>query len=199
MDQSSKKTNIGIIFALTLVHFMGDFYSSFTIPLIPEFVHKLSLSMVQVGILTGIIRLLAFIVQPVVGYLADRHQTRIFALGGLCLPVFFIPLSGVAPAFWMLTLLLAMGSLGSSMFHPSVTGMLLVYCGRNMGLSMSIFNTGGTLAFGVGPVFITWFVFVYGLSAMPWTMLIGMMALVYLYRALPVPECVLLKKIMFLI
>jgi FSR family fosmidomycin resistance protein-like MFS transporter len=53
---------------------------------------------------------------------------------------------------------------------------------------MSIFNTGGTLAFGVGPIFIAWFVVAYGLSAMPLTMLIGMMTFVYVYRALPIPE-----------
>lgn len=182
------KTNIKAIFALTLIHFTGDFYSSFSIPLIPEFVEKLSLSMAQVGILTGIMRFLAFIVQPTVGYLADRHQTRAFALGGLCLTVFFIPLSGIAPSYWLLTSFLALGSLGSSMFHPSVTGMVPLYGGRNTGLSMSIFNTGGTLAFGVGPIFVAWYVVAFGLSSMPWTMVIGILAFLYLYRALPVPE-----------
>jgi FSR family fosmidomycin resistance protein-like MFS transporter len=177
-----------MIFSLTLVHFTGDFYSSFTIPLIPEFVEKFSLSMVQVGIIMGIIRLLAFIVQPSVGYLADHYQTRFFALGGVFLTVFFVPLSGIAPTYILLTLCLAVGSLGSSMFHPSVTGMVPVYGGRNAGFSMSIFNTGGTLAFSLGPVFIAWFVVTFGLSAMPLTMLIGLSALIYLFYTVPVPE-----------
>jgi FSR family fosmidomycin resistance protein-like MFS transporter len=183
-----KKTNIKIIFALTLVHFTGDFYSSFTIPLIPEFVNKYSLSMAQVGIITGVIRLLAFIVQPSVGYLADHYQTRFFALGGLFLTVFFIPLSGIVPNFYLLTLCLAIGSLGSSMFHPSVTGMVPVYAGKNAGFSMSVFNTGGTLAFSIGPVFIAWFVVSFGLSTMPLTMIIGLSILLYLYGILPKPE-----------
>jgi FSR family fosmidomycin resistance protein-like MFS transporter len=185
---SIKTTNIKVIFALTLVHFTGDFYSSFTIPLIPEFVEKFSLSMAQVGIIMGIIRLLAFIVQPSVGYLADHYQTRFFALGGVFLTVFFVPLSGVAPTYVLLTMCLAIGSFGSSMFHPSVTGMVPVYGGRNAGFSMSIFNTGGTLAFSIGPVFIAWFVVTFGLSAMPLTMLIGICALIYLFYTVPVPE-----------
>ena len=184
----NQRVNVKIIFALTLVHFMGDFYSSFIAPLLPAFVDKLSLSMAQVGIAMGIMRFLAFIIQPSIGYFADRYPTRSFALGGLLLTVLFIPLSGLSPSFLVLTLLLAFGSVGSSMFHPSVTGMVPVYAGRNSGFSMSIFNAGGTFAFSVGPLFITWFVAQYGLSAMPATMLIGLGALIYLYRVIPTPE-----------
>lgn len=184
----TQRMNVKIIFALTLVHFMGDFYSSFIAPLLPAFVDKLSLSMTQVGIIMGIIRFLAFIVQPSIGYVADRYPTRSFALGGLLLTVLFIPLSGLSPSFFVLILLLAFGSVGSSIFHPSITGMVPVYAGRNSGFSMSIFNTGGTFAFGVGPLFITWFVAQYGLSAMPATMLIGLGALIFLYRVIPTPE-----------
>ena len=66
------QANIKILFALTLVHFTGDFYSSFISPLYPLFVQKMGLSLVQVGIISGVIRLMAFIIQPSVGYLADR-------------------------------------------------------------------------------------------------------------------------------
>ncbi|MBT8350028.1 MAG: MFS transporter, partial [Deltaproteobacteria bacterium] len=166
----TQSINIKIIFALTLVHFTGDFYSSFISPIFPAFVEKLSLSMTQVGIIAGTMRFLAFIVQPSVGYIADRYPSRSFALGGLLLTVLFIPLSGLSPSFVVLILLLAIGSVGSSMFHPSITGMVPIYAGKKSGFSMSIFNTGGTLAFGVGPLFITWFVAQYGLSAMPATM-----------------------------
>jgi FSR family fosmidomycin resistance protein-like MFS transporter len=183
-----KSTDIKIIFALTLVHFMGDFYSSFVTPLLPTFVDKLSLTLAQVGLIMGIVRLLAFIVQPSVGYFSDRYRTRSFALGGLLLTVLFVPLSGIAPSYFLLTFFLALGSFGSSMFHPSVTGMVPVYGGKNTGFSMSVFNTGGTLAFGIGPIFITWFVAQYGLSAMPLTMLIGLAALIFLYHTVPVPE-----------
>jgi len=188
MTTLNQNTNIKAIFALTLVHFMGDFYSSFIMPLLPAFVDRHTLTMAQVGVLTGIMRLLAFIVQPAIGYFADRYETRFFALGGLLLTVVFIPLAGIAPTFWALTLFLALGSVGSSMFHPSVTGMVPVYGGLRAGFSMSVFNTGGTLAFGIGPLFITSFVALFGLSAMPATMLIGLVALIFLYHVLPVPE-----------
>jgi MFS transporter, FSR family, fosmidomycin resistance protein len=187
MFSSDRSTNIRVIFALTLVHFTGDFYSSFISPLFPLFVAKLGLSLAQVGVIAGVSRLLAFIVQPSVGYLADRYQTRGFILFGLLMPVVFIPLSGIAPTFWVLLILIAAGSIGSSMFHPSVTGMVPLYAGRNAGMSMSVFNTGGTLAFSAGPIFITWYAAAFGLEAVPATMVAGLAVALYLFYAVPAP------------
>jgi len=186
--------NLKILFALTLVHFTGDFYTSFINPLFPVFVNKLGLSLTQVGIITGTMRLLAFIIQPTVGYLADRYQTRIFIFAGLCLPVVFIPLSGIAPNFSTLLLCVAIGSVGSSMFHPSVTGMVPLYAGKKASFSMSIFNTGGTLAFGLGPLLITWYVAYFGLEAMPFTMIAGLLVMVYLFTVIPKPQSEGMKR-----
>jgi len=181
------KANYTIIFILTLVHFTGDFYSSFFTPLLPVFVDKFNLSLAQVGLLTGITRLLAFIVQPAVGYMADRHETRTFVLTGLFLALFFIPFSGIATNYWVLLLVLCLGSIGSSMFHPATTGMVPLYSGNRSGFSLSIFNTGGTLAFAVGPVFITWYVAKFGLEKMPYTIVLGVIVFIFCIRHLPVP------------
>ncbi|MBW1635816.1 MAG: MFS transporter [Deltaproteobacteria bacterium] len=186
--------NLKILFALTLVHFTGDFYTSFINPLFPVFIDNLGLSLTQVGIITGTMRLLAFIIQPTIGYLADRYQTRIFIFIGLSLPVFFIPLSGIAPNFWVLLLCVALGSVGSSMFHPSVTGMVPLYAGEKASFSMSIFNTGGTLAFGLGPLFITWYVATFGLTSMPVCMIGGLLVMVFLYRVIPRPQSEGMKR-----
>jgi len=186
--RSNQSPSLKILFALTLIHFTGDFYSSFTTPLFPAFMDTLNLSLAQVGLIAGINRFLSFIVQPVAGYLADRHQGRAIILGGLAMAVVFIPLSGIAGGFWTLLLVISLGSVGSSLFHPSVAGMIPLYAGNRKGFSMSIFNTGGTLAFAVGPFFITAFVAAWGLGAMPATMVIGLASLVYLFAVVPSPR-----------
>jgi len=193
-----ESANVKVILALTLIHFTGDFYSSFTSPLFPAYVEKLGLTMAQVGLVAGVSRFLAFVVQPSVGYLADRYQTRFFIIGGLLLPIIFIPMSGIAPCFWMLLLFTALGSVGSSMFHPSVAGMVTLYARNHMGVSMSVFNMGGTLAFAVGPLFITWFVASYGLELTPVTMMLGLVVMLFLYRQIPVPREEGLKKLGFI-
>jgi FSR family fosmidomycin resistance protein-like MFS transporter len=192
------KFNIKILFALTLVHFTGDFYSSFINPLFPLFVQKMGLTLVQVGIISGVARLLAFIVQPSIGYLADRYSTRHFILLGVLMPVVFIPISGITPGFWTLLAVVALGSIGSSMFHPSVTGLVPVYSGNKSGFAMSIFNAGGSLAFGVGPLFITWYASRFGLSALPFTMAFGLLVAWYLYWVVPVPQSEGLRRLGFL-
>jgi len=193
----TSKANIKILFALTLVHFTGDFYSSFTSPLFPLFVQKMGLSLAQIGIISGVIRVLAFIVQPSVGYLADRYSTRHFMLLGVLMPVVFIPLSGITTGFWTLLTVVALGSIGSSMFHPSVTGLVPVYAGNRTGFAMSVFNTGGTLAFGVGPLFITWYASRFGLSALPFTTAFGLLVAWYLYWIVPVPQSEGLRRLGF--
>ncbi|MCP4666513.1 MAG: MFS transporter [Deltaproteobacteria bacterium] len=181
------KANIKIIFALTLVHFTGDFYASFIHPLLPVFAERYSLTLTQVGLITGISRLLAFVVQPSVGYVADRFRTRLFVLGGLTLAVVFIPLVGIAPYFWVLIIFVSLGSIGSSMYHPPCAGMVSTYAGGHFGFSMSVFILGGTLAFGVGPIFITCFVQFYHLGASPFTMIFGVAVMAYLFKVLPLP------------
>jgi FSR family fosmidomycin resistance protein-like MFS transporter len=187
MDHTGN-TDIKVIIGLTLVHFIGDFYSSFINPLLPVFVQKYALTLTEVGLLAGLSRFLAFIVQPTVGYLADYYRTRFFILGGPFLAIVFIALVGVAPNYLVLLVFISLGSIGSSMFHPSTAGMISAYAGRNFALSMSVFNTGGTFAFGLGPLFITYLVGTYGLEISPVTMIFGLAMMMVLLKIVPSPQ-----------
>jgi len=52
---------------LSLIHFIGDFYNSFIIALLPIFIGKFSLTLVApAGLIAGLSRFLAFVVQPLV-------------------------------------------------------------------------------------------------------------------------------------
>ncbi len=181
------RTDVKVIFALTLIHFTGDFYVSFVNPLMPVLVERFALSLAQVGLIAGMTRMLAFVVQPAVGYFADRYRSRIFILGGPLLSLIFIALLGRATSYPVLLLFIALASVGSSMFHPSVAGMVANYAGRHFGFSMSIFNMGGTLAFGLGPLAIAYVVSRYGLEASFWTAVPGLALMVLLFRIVPPP------------
>ena len=180
-------TDIKVLFALTMLHFTGDFYASFVNPLLPVFAERFSLSLTEVGLIAGLMRMLAFVVQPAVGYFADRYRSRVFIIGGPLLSIVFIALVGWAPSFPVLLLFVAMGSIGAAMFHPSIAGMIANYAGRHIGLSLSIFNTGGTLAYGLGPLFIAYIVGRWSLLASPWTAIPGLAIMVVLFRIVPAP------------
>ena len=186
-QRSTSRADVKVIFYLTLVHFIGDFYASFINPLLPLFVERFSLTLTEVGLITGISRILAFIVQPSVGYMADRYQGRLFIFSGLLLAILFIPMVGIAPSFPLLLLFISLGSIGVSMYHPPCAGMVSTYAGRHFGLSMSVFILGGTLAFGVGPLFIAYYVQFNGLDATPYTMILGLGVMVFLLITVPKP------------
>jgi FSR family fosmidomycin resistance protein-like MFS transporter len=181
------KNDSKVIFALSLVHFTGDFYAAFLTPLLPLFVDKLGLTLTQVGLLAGISRFLAFVVQPSAGYVADHYHTRFFILGGPLLATVFMSLIGVAPSYLVLIFFVSMGSIGVSMFHPPAAGMVSQYAGSHFGLSMALFNLGGTLSFGLGPIFIAFFVYFWGLEASPVTMVFGLVLTALLYKIVPLP------------
>ena len=187
-DERASSANFKVVFGLFLVHFLGDFYSAFINPLLPEFIEKFSLNLTQVGLITGMSRLLAFVVQPSIGYLADHYRTRFFVLGGPLLTITFISLVGVAPTFSLLLVFIILGSIGSSMYHPTAAGMVSTFSGPQVAFSMSIFNMGGTLAFGLGPLLITFLVGRFGLSASPLAILIGLVGMIYPFKVVPCPE-----------
>jgi len=184
----AQRTDVRVIFALWLVHFTGDLYASFVSPLLPAFADVFSLSLAQVGLIAGLNRFLMFIVQPLAGYYADHHRTRLFILGGPLLSIVFIPLVGVAPNYAVLLLFVALGSIGQSMFHPPVAGMIAAYAGRNFSLCMSVFNAGGTMAFGVGPILITALVAAFGMPGTVYSMGIGLPLMALLYHMVPRPQ-----------
>ena len=187
-SHGSNNADVKVIFALTLIHFTGDFYLSFINPLLPVLAERFALSLAQVGVIAGLMRVLAFVVQPAVGYFADRYRSRIFILGGPMLSLVFIALIGLASSYPMLLLFIALASIGASMFHPSVAGMIAGYAGRHFGFSMSIFNMGGTLAFGIGPLIVAYAVAGFGLSVLLWTAIPGLALMILLFRIVPPPR-----------
>lgn len=200
-DSSNGSTVSGfdfkVIFALFLVHFLGDFYMSFISPLLPVLAETYSLSLTQVGMITGTSMLMAFIVQPSVGYLADRYRTRVFVLGGPLLTAVFIPLFGWAGGFITILAFTVLGSIGQSMFHPPAAGMVPSYAGRRLGFSMALFILGGTIAFAAGPVFVTWYVSRFELVNLPYVGLAGAGLVSILFLIVPRPQGEGLKKLGF--
>jgi FSR family fosmidomycin resistance protein-like MFS transporter len=173
------------IFALFLIHFIGDFFQSFIRPLLPVMVNKFELSMAQVGLITGVATFMAFLIQPFFGYLADRYKARLILLVGSFAGAICIPMVGLAPYFWIVLLLIGLGSISSAIYHPTAAGMVSVYAGRRTGLAMSIFGLGGTLGFTLGPIVCSGYVTFMGLQRLPILTIFGVLVFVILFIMIP--------------
>ena len=180
--------NKKVIFALFLIHFIGDFFQSFIRPMLPVMADKFSLNLTQVGMITGIATFMAFLIQPVFGYLADRYRTRLILLIGSFMGAICIPLVGIAPYFVIVLLLIGLGSISSAIYHPTAAGMVSAYAGRRMGLSMSIFGLGGTLGFTIGPIVFAAYVTLWELHRLPYLTLVGLSVFVLLFVLIPAAD-----------
>jgi FSR family fosmidomycin resistance protein-like MFS transporter len=185
---ASTQINKKAIFALFLIHFFGDFFQSFVRPLLPVLADKFTLNLTQVGLITGISTFMAFLIQPIFGYLADRYKTRMILLIGSLVGAVCIPQVGIAPYFGVVLLLIALGSIGSAIYHPTAAGMVSVYAGRRTGLSMSLFGLGGTLGFTMGPIVFAGYVTLLGLHRLPIMTLPGLFVFGILFILIPTSD-----------
>ncbi len=176
------------IFALFLIHFIGDFFQSFVRPLLPVMANKFELSLAQVGLITGIATFMAFLIQPLFGYLADRYKTRLILLIGSFAGAICIPMVGLAPYFWIVLLLIGLGSISSAIYHPTAAGMVSAYAGPRTGLAMSIFGLGGTLGFTLGPIVCSAYVTFMGLQRLPILTIFGLLVFVILFIMIPAAD-----------
>ena len=181
----TSQINKKVIFALFLIHFIGDFFQSFIRPLLPVMANKFDLSLAQVGLITGVATFMAFLIQPVFGYLADRYKTRVLLLIGSFVGAICIPMVGVAPFFWIVLMLIGLGSISSAIYHPTAAGMVSVYAGRRTGLAISLFGLGGTLGFTLGPIVCSAYVTLMGLRRLPVLTLFGVLVFGVLFILIP--------------
>jgi FSR family fosmidomycin resistance protein-like MFS transporter len=170
---------------LTAGHFSIDSYSSFIAPLLPLLVQKLDLSLTMVGALVAMGAITSSLMQPVFGMLSDRlRRPWLVLIGPLCAGLFLCAV-GLAPSFPVLVALVMAGGLGVAAFHPQAAVVASGLLPRR-GLAMSIFVSGGTAGFSVGPLVAvalagtlglewTW---LWGLSAVP----LGIMLLLWFRR-----------------
>lgn len=137
---------------LALAHFTIDGYSSFFSPLLPLLVARLNLSLTRVGALVALASLASSFSQPLFGWLSDRvHRPWFVALGPPVAAVFLAAI-GLAPSFTVLVTLLILGGIGVAAFHPQAA-VLASGLSTSRSVAMSLFVTGGTLGFSLGPLF----------------------------------------------
>jgi len=180
------RSALAVAVAVAVAHGMNDAYAAFLHPLLPRIMEKLELSIALAAVLATVLSLAASMLQPLMGYLADRGHRRIFVVLGPVLSGVFLSMIGVAPGFGVLVVLLALGGLGSAIFHPPGASMAVrVGEGRGSGLRYSLFSFGGSLGYAAGPMIAVGLVAVFGLEGLWLAMVPVLVAAPILLRILP--------------
>ena len=171
-------------------HAVHDTYTGFLRPLLPRFIETLALTNAQAGFLTVFMQWPA-LVQPFLGYLADRVSLRPFFIMAPTVTAVAMSLMGVAPSYAVLAMLLVVAGISSASLHaagPAIVGHL---SGKKLGRGMGFWMVGGELGRTLGPLTVVTTVQLIGLKGTPWLMIAGPITSLLLYYQLRnVPDIV---------
>ena len=173
------------IAVMTLAHFINDSYGNYIAVLLPLLIVKLEFSLGLAGLLGTCYQITSSIVQPALGYVADRLATRIISVVGTMAAATGAALMGLAPHYVFLVLLAVVSGLGTAAYHPQAAAMVVNVAGRRRATAMSLYLLGGNLGFAVGPFLAVWVVQHLGWRGMPVLALPGLLMGAVIYVAAP--------------
>ncbi len=172
---------------MSWAHFAHDLYPSFLGVLVPAVQAKLGVSLAVASAMVPA-QQLPSIVQPLLGYVADRTSRRWFVVLSPGVAALALSSIGIAPHFAVVLLLLLVSGLASAAFHAPAVALVGEFGGQRLGRAMAIFMAGGELARTVAPVILTAVIAHLTLDGMPVVMVVGLAASVSLFLFLRTEE-----------
>lgn len=166
-------------------HMMVDGYGNILAPLLPILIPRLSLSLAAAGTMTMLFQLSASVAQVGFGHLADRWRPRLLVMVGPVLAVSILSLIGLATSPLLLAAILVVGGLGGAAFHPPAAALAHTLGGARPGFAMSVYITGGTLGFALGPLMFAPFAQRFGMEWTPVLMLPGLIVVAFFLTRVP--------------
>lgn len=154
----ARPADVRRISLMTLAHFVNDSYGNYLAVLLPLLIPRLDLSYGQFSILVAAYTVTSSIVQPGLGYLADRLATRMLSVVGTVAAAVGATAIGLAPQYALLVPLVLLSGLGTAAYHPQAAAMVVNVAGRRRATAMSLYLLGGNLGFALGGVTALWVV-----------------------------------------
>lgn len=165
-------------------HFVIDLYPSFIVGIIPLIVIKFNLSIFQVSVLSAVTLIANSLTQPIFGFLSDRNGIKNYMTYGLLSAAVFLSLSAVAPNYYIILILLFLGNIGVSAFHPPSAAIGAEYRGRKKGFGNSLIALGGNAGYATGSLFFILIIDRIGIKYSPLAMIPGIIVTIFLFKVL---------------
>lgn len=173
------------ILLMAAAHVMVDGYGNIYAPMLPLLIPRLGLSLAAAGTLTMLFQMAASVAQVGFGHIADRWRPRTLITVGPVVSVSVLSLIGLATSREALALILIAGGLGAAAFHPPAAALAHRLGGERRGFAMSVYITGGTLGFSLGPLCFAPFAQYFGLEWTPLLALPGLAVVAFFIRRVP--------------
>jgi FSR family fosmidomycin resistance protein-like MFS transporter len=151
-NNSAANTTFAILFSITFCHMLNDMMQSLLPAIYPVLKSDFSLSFTQIGLITLVYQITASLLQPVVGYMADRRSMPYSLSTGMGFTFAGLLLLSVAHTFPLVLLSAALIGIGSSVFHPESSRVARMASGGRHGFAQSMFQVGGNFGSAIGPL-----------------------------------------------
>ncbi|HLR87909.1 MAG TPA: MFS transporter [Wenzhouxiangella sp.] len=172
----------GVLGGVSFTHMLNDMMQSLILAIYPLLQDDFDLSFLQVGLITLTFQLTASLLQPWVGYLADRRPAPYSLPVGMSATLFGLILLAHAPSYPVLLLAAGMVGIGSAVFHPESARVARMASGGRYGFAQSIFQIGGNVGQALGPLAAAWFVLGQGRTSVAWFALAALLAIIVLLQ-----------------
>lgn len=182
-----KTFNTGKVSAIAGAHGVHDTYQAFLPPLLPVLIERFALMKTEAGLLS-VFMTAPSLVQPFIGYLADRRALRTFVILTPAITAIAMSLLGITPFYWLAALMLLVAGVSSASLHatgPVLAGRLSA---NRLGLGMSFWMVGGELGRTLGPLIIVTAVSTLGVERTPWLAAGGVLVSIWMFfqlRSMP--------------
>ncbi|QNB45805.1 MFS transporter [Thermanaerosceptrum fracticalcis] len=168
-------------------HFWVDFYVNMLPPLLPFIGILWGLNNTQLALAVTVQTITANFLQPVFGYLIDKAKWN-WSLG-LALAAIAIPMSLLAYVqnYPLFLFLVALGGLGSALYHPLGATKAVEGANSHKAIKMSVYSAGGNFGFAFAPAITALIVAKWGLNGLVYLVIPGLIWIMLL-RLIPKSE-----------
>ena len=173
------------ILLMSAAHLMVDGYGNIYAPLLPVLIPRLGLTLAAAGTLTMLFQMAASVAQVGFGHVADRWRPRTLIRIGPIVSISLLSLVGIARTKIELAAVLIAGGLGAAAFHPPAAALAHRLGAERPGFSMSVYITGGTLGFSLGPLLFAPFAQHVGIEWTPLLAIPGLLVVTFFVRRVP--------------
>jgi len=161
-QRKAAATSVGVIAALSVSHLLNDTMQSLSPALYPVFRGELGLSFFQVGVITFVFQITASLLQPLIGYAADRRPMKWILPVGMAFTLIGLFLLASARTYELILLSVAVIGIGSAVFHPEASRVARAAAGGRYGFAQSLFQVGGNFGQSTGPLLAAFVVVPFG-------------------------------------
>jgi FSR family fosmidomycin resistance protein-like MFS transporter len=171
-----------VLAAISFCHLLNDLMQSIVPAVYPILKASYHLDFGQIGLITLTIQLTASLLQPMVGFYADRRPAPYSLAIGMGFTFVGLLLLANAPSYGAILAAVAMVGIGSSVFHPESSRVARMASGGQHGLAQSLFQVGGNAGASLGPLLAAFVILRRGQRSIAWFSIAALVAMIVLVR-----------------